>query len=329
MRAAPIIRWLGYVWLVATAACNSERAVNVAVGTLERDRIELAAEAPEPLTEILVTEGQHVAAGQALIRQDESLLGAQLAQAEAAQARAEARLAEVLRGPRPEKISEAEARLAGAETALLSEQRELARSRNLKRTGAGTAEQVDLSEARHAERLALRDQARAELDALRAGATREEIDQARAAVAEATAAARALRVRVGRLVLAAPQDATVDALPFELGERPAPGAPVVILLAAGAPHARVFVPEPMRANVHVGDTATVRIDGIAAPVRGHVRVISQDPAFSPYYALTERDRGRLMYLCEVELDEPSAKDLPSGIPVEVSFAKRRADADGR
>jgi len=50
-----------------------------------------------------------------------------------------------------------------------------------------------------------------------------------------------------------------------------------------------------------------------------VRYVSTDAAFTPYYALNERDRSRLSFLAEVELVEQDAAALPAGMPVEVEI----------
>ena len=42
-------------------------------------------------------------------------------------------------------------------------------------------------------------------------------------------------------------------------------------------------------------------------------------AFVGFFALTERDRGRLVYVAEIDLVEPEARVLPSGVPVEVEL----------
>jgi HlyD family secretion protein len=47
--------------------------------------------------------------------------------------------------------------------------------------------------------------------------------------------------------------------------------------------------------------------------------VSHEAAFTPYYALTERDRGRLSYLAEVTLTDGDARGLPTGVPVQVTF----------
>ena len=50
-------------------------------------------------------------------------------------------------------------------------------------------------------------------------------------------------------------------------------------------------------------------------LRGTVRYVSAEAAFTPYYALTQKDRSRLAYLAEITLDDAVA--LPAGLPVQV------------
>jgi HlyD family secretion protein len=66
-------------------------------------------------------------------------------------------------------------------------------------------------------------------------------------------------------------------------------------------------------------SALVQVDGVSEPVAGRVRTVSSDPVFTPYFALTERDRSRLAYVAEVTLVGKAADALPAGLPVEVSF----------
>jgi HlyD family secretion protein len=91
---------------------------------------------------------------------------------------------------------------------------------------------------------------------------------------------------------------------------------VAVMLADGQPYARVFVPEPLRVSVKAGTAMTVRIDGSDRSWQGRVRFISSDAAFTPYFALNQRDRSRLSYLAEVDLVEEDAATLPTGMPVE-------------
>ena len=195
----------------------------------------------------------------------------------------------------------------------------LERAKRLLADDVGTQERVDNEQARYEESIAKRDEARASLEAMLEGTTIEELDQARAALAEADAVLGDLEIRAERLVVLAPRDGIIDALPYEVGERPRAGAVVVVMLADQAPYARVHVPEPLRVRVQPGTTATIHLDGVAQTYKGRVRFVAHEATFTPYYALTEHDRSRLSYVAEVDLIEPEAMDLPTGIPVQLTF----------
>jgi HlyD family secretion protein len=305
--------------LCLLAACSRDPAAIPAVGTLERDRIELTAESDEPIVAVSVREGAMVAAGDVLLELDPRRLTAQVASARARRDELRARLAELERGPRAERIREARAALAGAESAVNNAQREFERSRELEKREFESAARGDLLRSQRDQAVARRDQARATLEALERGTTSEELDQARGALAAAEAAVTDVEVRLERLTVRAPRPGRVDSLPFELGERPPAGAVVAVMLAADPPYARVYVPEAVRARIASGTRARVRVAGRDGELDGVVRELAHEAAFTPYYALTQHDRGRLSYLAEVEVAGPGSEELPTGVPVEVRF----------
>ncbi len=94
--------------------------------------------------------------------------------------------------------------------------------------------------------------------------------------------------------------------------------PVAILLTHSVPYARVYVPEPYRAQLQPGDILTVHVDGVDTAFKGKLRWVATQPSFTPYYALSGDDRARLVYLAEVDLPQ-SGKTLPAGIPVQVEM----------
>lgn len=303
--------------VMLVVGCRDDPGRTVLVGTLERDRIEISAEAFEPIVEIAVREGESVSAGQPVLRLDDARVRGEVAQADALRAQASARLAEIVRGPRPERISEARAQLVAAESAVTREERELARSVALASKSVESRQQLDLARARHEQVVAQRNAASAVLEQLLNGATAEELEQARATLAQAEAALAVARVRLDRLVVRAPRAGRVDSMPFHLGERPPVGVAVAVMLSNGLPYARVFVPETIRARVAPGTLATVRLDGVARAFTARVRTVSADAAFTPHYALTELDRGHLAYEAKVDLTEAEAESLPTGLPVRV------------
>jgi HlyD family secretion protein len=315
-------RWLGPLLLLlaaAVAACARQPNHLPAVGTLERDRIELIAEQQEPILEIPVVEGMRVEAGDLVVSLDDSRAAAELAAAAAARDAAAARLAELIRGTRREEIEEARARLREAESAVAEALPEVARVRSLVDQGIDSRRSLEQAQAALGEAEGRRDATRSTLTRLLNGATPEELDQATAVLTEAEARVDEVRLRKERLQVRAPRPAVVDALPYEVGERPPPGATVAVLLAGGAPYARIYVPARIRPGIGEGSLASVRVEGVEQIFAGRLRWVANEAAFTPFFALTERDRGRLAYVAEVDLTEPEAAALPTGLPVEVAF----------
>ena len=297
-------------------ACARDRPQEV-LGTVERDRLELIAEANERIVAIAVHEGDRVAAGDVLVQQEAGLAAPRIDQARAAQAGAQRRLADLEAGPRQREIDEARAALGGAEGALRTDQAEYQRVQELVERKLLSVSNLDQARARRDASLAARDAARARLALLQEGTRAEQIAEARSAVERATAALAEVETGAGRYTIRAPRAGLVEALPYKLGERPPAGRPVVVLLADGEPYARVYVPEPLRAKFQAGTKVAVLADGVSGPVPGVVRYISAEAAFTPYYSLTQKDRSRLAYLAEVTLEGAAAGTLPAGVPVQV------------
>ena len=304
--------------LTVLAGCSGDDAPS-SVGELTSDRIELVADSTEPIVEILVDEGATVTAGQALLRQDPARATARLAAADAAVREADARLDEMVRGPREERIRALRAALDGANRERDFRSNELRRIRDIHTRGLASADALDAATAaRDAANASFR-QRQAELEELLTGTTAEELAQAEQAVARARAERDLAAIDLERLTLLAPQAGILDTRLYDIGERPAIGQPVLILLGGERPYARVYVPESLRSGVTPGTRARVRVDGVETPLDGIVRWISSDPAFTPYYALTEHDRGRLSYVAKIDL-EAQASRLPDGVPVVAEFS---------
>lgn len=315
-------RALVLVAALATAACGSDR--DALLGTLERDRVELVAEAQEPIVEVAIREGDAVTAGQLLLRLDPAAVEARLAQARAAMDQAERRQAELVVGARREKVREARALADGAASKAAAEASEFKRIEKLVADGMLPASSLDRQRALRDGTASDERAAKERLAELEHGTRSEVLEQAAATLAGARAQVAELELSRARYSVHAPRAGVVDALPYELGERPPRGAPVAVLLAAGQPYARVFIPEPMRASVKAGSPASVRIDGSERDWRGEIRYVSSEAAFTPYYALNESDRSRLSFLAEVALTEPEAASLPTGMPVEVTMLDTQA-----
>ena len=240
-----------------------------------------------------------------------------MALAKAQLTKANAQLQLLKAGARQEDIDSLRAKVEGAEAETVIAEKSYQRLNELQHQNVSS--QSDLDKA-----VAVRDSAEAklkstrkELQRLTNGTRKEELDQAEAeAEAEAAEAQLALEQQsLNELDVRATRDGYLDSLPFNVGERVTPGTTVAVLLAGKQPFARVYVPEAARATVAPNERYTVLVDGIKEAFSGKLRWIAKDPAFTPYYALNETDRSRLVYLAEFALEQGEA--LPTGIPVEV------------
>ena len=304
------------VLMAVLGACDRQETTYM-VGTLERDRIDVVVESNEPIITIQAQDGQAVSTGDPILQQDPARATVRLAQQLGLLHQATARLAELQRGPREESIREARALLEA------SRAQETNRLANLKRTqevfdrGLSNQGRLDLDSTLYKTSVAEVKANSEALDRLLNGTTVEELDQAVAAVEAGQAQVDQAQLDLDRTQVSAPVSGVVDKVLYRIGERPAPGTTIAIVLDSSRTYARVYVPEYLRARVTPGTTLDVRVDGVEQPLEGRVRWVSSDATFTPYFALTEHDRSRLSFLAEI--DVPGAAELPSGLPLQADF----------
>lgn len=305
------------ICLALISACSDSPAP-VALGTLERDRITLRATVSEIIRDQPAPEGNQVRAGETLVILDDSLQQQAVNSARSELAGTRARLERLRNGFREEEIASARARVSAAEAELLEAERNHERLQVVARREFVPRAERDNAETRRDSRQAQLEEARHQLTLLLNGSRREDIAEAEAQVEAQEAALAAATQRLEELQVKAPRDGLLEKLPWETGERVNAGTGVAIMLVDDAPHARVYIPEPYRRKVAVGDRLRVFIDGREEPIIGEVRWIDHEAAFTPYYALNREERSRLMYLAEIRLPE-SAADLPAGLPAQAEL----------
>ncbi|EKO3831748.1 HlyD family efflux transporter periplasmic adaptor subunit [Vibrio harveyi] len=310
---------LGTFVITLLTACSKDDGQQ-ALGTLERDRVTFTATSSEIIRALPIKEGSQVTEGEVLVQLDTKNQEAILARAVAEQAKADAYLLKLTNGERPEDIAAAQARVARAEAQLTEAQKNYQRKAELVRKKLISQSEKDTA-------LAARDSARAELDSsqeefskLTAGSRPEDIEQAKAELMAAKADVALQQQKLAELTITATRDGLLDNLPFNLGERVPVNGIVAVIQASRVPYARVYVPATYRVNFIPGKAVQVHVDGVEKPLEGTVRWVATEPSFTPYFALTEEERSRLMYLAEVDLQD-SAEFLPSGIPAQVDLVE--------
>jgi HlyD family secretion protein len=306
------------LWCFSLVGCGDKP--QVALGTLERHRVLLTATANEVIVEVYAREGQQVNEGDLLLRLNSARQEAVVAKASAEMDREEAALLRLTNGERPEDIASAQADVDLAQAAFARAETDFKRLDALLEQQLVSRSDWDAARARKDELFAALSSATEQYNKVIGGARHEDIVQAQASLGAARAEYAYQNQVLNDLTIVATRTGKLDTLPYNLGERVPLGAVVAAIQAGDAPYARVYLPEPYRTALSPGDERMVQVDGTDRLFRAELRWVATDPSFTPYYALNETDRARLMYVAEFDLDSEGI-DLPTGVPVSVVLSR--------
>jgi HlyD family secretion protein len=248
-------------------------------GRIEAEEVHVATKYAGRVAEVLVNEGDRVAAGQVLARMDTAELRAELAAARAGVAQAE------------ENVAEARAQIVQQESALKFAQQELERAQTLVGKGHISQQQAD-------QRQTERDTARATLDAARA-----RLASTRRAVEAAQAQAERIETQLAESTLAAPRAGRVQYRLAEPGEVLASGGRVVTLLDLTDVYMTIFLPTADIGRLLVGSEARIVLDAVPQfVIPAQVSFISAEAQFTPREVETRSEREKLMFRVKVKID---------------------------
>jgi HlyD family secretion protein len=243
-------------------------------GEVQSRTFDMAARVDGRIGEIVVARAQNVAQGAPLIRIDNPELLAKERQSEANLGVAEAELARVRAGFRPEVIAERQAEIDRAAAELTLAQKTFDRTHVLVATHDAPQSQLDRDSA--ALTLAERtlDQAHLSYQEAVSGFTREDLAIAVAKVASAQADVQTLKSLVDQMVVVAPADAQVFQIPVEDGEFVLPGVPLITLVDLHDMWVQFDLREDLLRDLKVGSRIDVRVPALGdRTVALQVRVI--------------------------------------------------------
>lgn len=299
------------------AGCTAPDAL--AVGYVEGEYVNLAPVTAARLVEVTPRQGDRVKAGDKVARQERTDAEIAFAEAEAARDQAEAELANLREGSRPEEIAVTEASLAAALVRLSEAERQAVRQTTLADRGVVAQAALDAV-------VATRDTARSDVAQLQAQLSVERLP-ARSQVVKAAegrfrsaeAALRSAAWQLDQRSLVAPATGEITDIFLRAGEISGPTAPVVSLLPDGAWKLVVFVGERDFSGIAPGDALAVRCDGCPDDLRATVSYVSSEPEFTPPVIYSVENRQKLVYRVEAR---PTGRDinLRPGQIVDVSLA---------
>ncbi len=194
------------------------------------------------IDEILVQRGDRVEADTILARLNTNLLKANLKAAQAQYRAAEARLSELIAGPRAQTIESARAQVAAAKAELDLARTSFDRAQRLVNAGAVSKQDLDNAKTNAAAKEEALKSVRNTLDELLEGTRSEQVLAQRAQLSELEATLEQLQVQLNESVLRSPFSATVSDRFVEPGAVTAPGAAAFRLIDAESPEVWIGVP---------------------------------------------------------------------------------------
>lgn len=313
-----LIRVLAAVAVALALVSCGERSETKFIGYIEGDFVRPAPIAPGRMVALAVQRGDRVAAGDLLFALDDEQERARHDLAAATLAQAEAQLANLETGRRPEEIAviraekvQAEARLALAALTLNRQEKLLARK-------VVSVEARDQAEAEYRAASAAVGQQTAALAVAELPARADEIKAAAAAVAVAGAALRDAAWQLKERRIVAVTDGTIQDTFFRSGEFIAAAAPVLSYLPDANIFVKFYVPEAALPRIAPGVKLRVTCDGCSGPVAATVRFVAREVEFTPPVLYAESTRTKLMFRVEASL--ATTAELHPGLPVDVALA---------
>lgn len=284
-------------------------------GYVEDDYVYAAAASAGQIAAIRVSEGQLVKKGDVLFVLESSQQQAQYDAAKAQADAAQASLANLQTGGRPEELDVARAALQKALSDLDLAQQNLTRTRSLFAQGVVTQARLDQATAAVQAAQATVNQAQAQVKVAELPARDAQQIGAQATFAAAKATADAAKATLDLRTVTAPEDARIERLFFKAGEVANAGAPVASLSGAEALKIIFYLNEGDRQQFALGDVVSVSCDGCAAGLTATISHFAADPQFTPPIIYSRDERNRLVFETEAVMRQQNG--ILPGQPVSI------------
>lgn len=304
-----------YVWRART---NGDAGLLRLYGNVDIREVQLAFRQPGRVTEMAFDEGDSVSAGARLAALDAQPYRDALASAQASVKVAQADLAKLRRGLRPQEITQAREALKQAQAAATDAERNYQRQSSLLASGASSQRTVDAARTARDQATAGVEAAKAALSQASEGFRKEDIAAGEARLAAAQAAQAQAATALADTELRAPSDGTVIARVREPGSMVASQSTVYSLSLDKPVYVRAYVGEPDLGRIAPGTSVRVMSDASDKVYRGQIGFISPRAEFTPKTVETTDLRTDLVYRLRIVIDAAdSDQGLRQGMPVTI------------
>jgi len=354
----------------------------VVSGNIELNEVVIAFKTPGLLVERTVNEGDAVTKGQVLAKLDTGQLAAQrdkekaglaVAQSQATQAgtavewqratttadieqrradlaAAQAKLAELRAGSRPQEKQDAQAAVESAQAEAERARKDFERAQVLHRNDDISTQAFDQARSRTnsaeaalksaRERLAMVlegprveqiNAQKATVEKMRAALKmaeantievvrrQDEVTTRKAEIARSKASIAAIDTQLSDTVAISPIDGVVLVKSADVGEVLAAGTPVLTVGDIDRPWLRGYVNETDLGKVKLGSPVKVTTDSFPGKVyNGKITFISSEAEFTPKQIQTKQERVKLVYRVKIEVENPN-RELKSNMPADAEI----------
>jgi multidrug resistance efflux pump len=235
---------------------------------------------------------------------------------------AQAHLADLKAGPRPEEIREAEMALAQADANVDGARLALQNARVTYEDRLDSKSRLDAAVASYQAAQATERAFDAQYHLMLAGTREEDLRAAQQALQQARAQRQLAHAQLTDARVTAPSSGVIDTKIAEQGEVVAAGSPIVSMYDLDHVWVRVYVPEDRYGQVKIGQQVRVSVDSYHGAVfHGTVTEIASDAEFTPKNVQTEEERAKLVYGIKVNLDNRDHR-LKPGMPADATILTR-------
>ena len=288
-------------------------------GNIEVTDAQLGFKLPGRVAERLVSEGDKVNAGQLIAKLDDAEQKEEVALRQAEVGVAQAALAELEAGSRPQEIAAAEATLRSAEAERERAHLDFNRQQQLREHDAIADRQIEASRAQLTVAEAHAAEAAAHLKLVQEGPRAETIQQARARVAQARAALELAQTRLDETNLTSPLTGVVLSHNVEPGEFVAAGTPIVTVADIAHTWVRAYIDQTDLGRIRLGEKVAVHTDTFPHKAYdGTIGFIASEAEFTPKTVQTQKERVKLVFRIKVEVANPN-DELKPGMPADVTI----------
>lgn len=295
----------------ASTVVQASKPVFVMAGIIDaNEKASITTKISAKIAAITVDVGSVVKKGDTLISLDAKDIEAQMAQAQAGVDTAQANLAKMQSGARPEQLAQAQAMLDSALTSYTNTKNNFERNQQLVAAGAISQAQLETAQTQLSTAQAQYNSAQDQLAMLTKGETQETINVLQAQVKQAQATFDLAKTQLANGTIISPVSGMVSAKNINVGELASPGAVLLSVVNVGSLYIKASLPAGLMESVEVGQVVVVKVTELPEKeFPGEVSFI--DPV------VDSRSRSVLV---KINLNNPDAI-LKPGMLVEVGLNK--------